>query len=98
MTQQQTLEHSSSLLVYQDTKTRLLLGGSVRQQSLQYQFTTRLTDLYSLLGVVATTTTRVVTTTGHHHWSPPLVTSLYSLLFEYLLLSFQYYLIKFKYT
>jgi hypothetical protein len=70
MTQQPTLEHSSSLLVYQDTKTRLLLGGSVRQQSLQYQFTTRFTALYSLLGVVATTTTRVVTTTGHHHWSP----------------------------
>ena len=48
-------------------KTRLILGGSVRQQSLQYQFTTRLTALYSLLGVVATTTTRMVTTTGHHH-------------------------------
>ena len=54
----------------QQPKTRFLLGGSVRQQSLQYQFTTRLTALYSLLGVVATTTTRVVTTTGHHHWSP----------------------------
>ena len=48
-------------------KTRLILGGSVRQQSLQYHFTTRLTALYSLLGVVATTTTRMVTTTGHHH-------------------------------
>ena len=64
-----TLEYLEPSVPRAPTKLVARRAG-VRQQSLQYQFTTRLTALYSLLGVVATTTTRAVTTTGHHHWSP----------------------------
>ena len=73
-------------------KSRREIERAVRQQSLQYQFTTRLTDLqqYILLGVVAPLSCYHHPLNNHHHWSPPLVTSLYSLLFEYLLLVSNY--------
>ena len=58
---QPAIRHSSSLLVFKTR--RLILGGSVRQQSLQYRSTSRFTALL-LLG---SPFSLLVTTTGHHH-------------------------------